>query len=427
MSSSKITLNLLGETVTIEHPSNLIELIEKISEKYLFKKSDADELILSYAKDSKNINIQSEEDYKAFLESKINQIKIDVSQNSQIYQEKLAKLREEKANDEKKLNELLKQNEEYKKLLSSKFIAQKQEIIEISKQIHKLFSKRKKLVQYIKIEKAKILKLKKNNDKSIIDLQKKLGLKTNKTKFENENDTNSILYKKKKFKKIRINKKTENILHIHNKYHRTLSKEKREKSALSTSPLDFSVSNGNIKKYNKINLSLKRKTSPMSGHDILAKERKIININESKNNMNPFNEEKEKEEAKSQKQKFGKIAEMICNTIKSQNDSATDKKINLSNITVVQDKKLKNNKANKNEKAQIEENNEDKKKTEKKNEIVNNLINKHQKYEHLLIANKEKSKNSSVKKNEEKKNENKKINIKSNTIKKDSSQKKNMK
>ena len=70
MSSSKLSLNLLGETVNIDPPSDLTELKEKISEKFVLKKSDTDELILSYTKDSKNINIQSEDDYKAFLESK---------------------------------------------------------------------------------------------------------------------------------------------------------------------------------------------------------------------------------------------------------------------------------------------------------------------------------------------------------------------
>ena len=82
----------------------------------------------------------------------------------------------------------MKQNDEYKKLLSTKFITQKQEIIEISKQIQELFSKRKKLIQYIKIEKGKIMKSKKNNDKAIIELQKKLGLKAN-TKIKSSRQT----------------------------------------------------------------------------------------------------------------------------------------------------------------------------------------------------------------------------------------------
>jgi hypothetical protein len=426
MSSSKLNLNLLGETVNIDPPSDLTELKEKISEKYVLKKSDTDELILSYIKDSKNINIQSEDDYKAFLESKINQIKIEINQNSNLNQENITKLREEKINDEKKLNELLKQNDEYKKLLSTKFITQKQEIIEISKQIQELFSKRKKLIQYIKIEKGKIMKSKKNNDKAIIELQKKLGLKANtKIKTESENDTNSIINNKKKLRKFRkFSKKTETIFHKHNKFYRTLSKENRKNSNSPSPkmPMEISLRNEKNKIYNKINFNInaKRKASPMSGHDISSKERKIININDSKNNLNPFNEEKEKEEVKAQKQKFVKIAEIICNTIKSKNDVTNDKK-----VPIAQDKKLKN-KTNKNE-NKMEENNEIKKNVEKKNEFVNNLINKHQKYEHLLVANKEKSKNSSVKLNDEKKSENKKINVKSNAIKKDSSLKNNKK
>ena len=434
MSSSKLSLNLLGETVNIDHPSDLTELKEKISEKFVLKKSDTDELILSYTKDSKNINIQSEDDYKAFLESKINQIKIEISQNSNLYQENITKLREEKINDEKKLNELLKQNDEYKKLLSTKFITQKQEIIEISKQIQELFSKRKKLIQYIKIEKGKIMKSKKNNDKAIIELQKKLGLKANtKIKTESENDTNSIIYKKKKLRKFRkFSKKTENIFHKHNKYYRTLSKEKRRSSNSPSPkiPMEISLRNEKNKIYNKINfnINIKRKASPMSGHEILSKERKIININDSKSNINPFNEEKEKEETKAQKQKFVKIAEIICNTIKSKNDVTSDKKdkkINIPNEPIAQDKKSKN-RTNKNE-NKTEENKEIKKGVEKKNEVVNNLINKHQKYEHLLVGNKEKSKNYSMKQNDEKKNENKKINVKSNAIKKDNSLKNNKK
>ena len=147
MASSELSLNFLGEIVKIEFPTNLLELRQKISEKYVFKKSDVDELILSYSKESKNINIESEDDYKNFLDTKINHIQIDIGQDSHIYKDNLSKLKDEKTNEEKKLNELLKQNEEYKKLLSTKFIAQKQEIIDITKQIQELFSKRKKLIQ----------------------------------------------------------------------------------------------------------------------------------------------------------------------------------------------------------------------------------------------------------------------------------------
>ena len=198
------------------------------------------------------------------------------------------------------------------------------------------------------MEKGKIIKLKKNNDKAIIDLQKKLGLKTNKVKMEND----SSLYKKKKFRRFKkYNKKRENIIQNKN-YYRTLSKEKRKNSPLSTNEISIQ----SYKNNNKMNI--KRKASPLLGQE--NKEKKVININDSKNNMNPFYEEKE--ESKGQKQKFVKIAEIICNTIKSIKNITNKKKEEKINVPVLPDKKVKNFRINKNEKIQMEENNESKKK-----------------------------------------------------------------
>ena len=399
MSSQKINLDLFGEIVTIDSPPNLIDLRLKISEKFILKKADADELILTYKKDSKNIQIDNEEDYKTFLESKIGQIQIDISQNSQIYQENLIKLKEEKEKDENKLNELLKQNEEYKKLLSTKFISQKQEIIEITKQIQELFSKRKKLVQYIKIEKGKILRLKKNNDKSIADLEKKLGIKNSKV-----NKTENIIniYKKRRNRKLKkyFTKKENNL---YNQKFYSISHEKIKNPSIKNPP-DSSFPGINIKNINRI--KFKRKTSPLSGDEAL-REKKIINTNENKNNLNPFNDENE--EAKGQKQKFVKIAEIICNTIKSINDIANDKTQN-KNVSVTQEKKEKKDKNIKlkekeKEKKEIQEKPQSERNEELKNKNAENkketINNKAQKNERVLLSNKEKTKNS--KKTEEKK------------------------
>lgn len=399
MSSQKINLDLFGEIVTIDSPPNLIDLRLKISEKFILKKADADELILTYKKDSKNIQIDNEEDYKTFLESKIGQIQIDISQNSQIYQENLIKLKEEKEKDENKLNELLKQNEEYKKLLSTKFISQKQEIIEITKQIQELFSKRKKLVQYIKIEKGKILRLKKNNDKSIADLEKKLGIKNSKVN-KTENAIN--IYKKRRNRKLKkyFTKKENNL---YNQKFYSISHEKIKNPSIKNPP-DSSFPGINIKNINRI--KFKRKTSPLSGDEAL-REKKIINTNENKNNLNPFNDENE--EAKGQKQKFVKIAEIICNTIKSINDIANDKAQN-KNVSVTQEKKEKKDKNNKlkekeKEKKEIQEKPQSERNEELKNKNAENkketINNKAQKNERVLLSNKEKTKNS--KKTEEKK------------------------
>ena len=374
MASSELSLNFLGEIVKIEFPTNLLELRQKISEKYVFKKSDVDELILSYSKESKNINIESEDDYKNFLDTKINHIQIDIGQDSHIYKDNLSKLKDEKTNEEKKLNELLKQNEEYKKLLSTKFIAQKQEIIDITKQIQELFSKRKKLIQYIKNEKAKIIKMKKNNDKAIAELEKKLGIKSSKKKGK-ENYTTK--YKKRKNSQLKDFNR-EKITKSQNT--RTISLEKRQNSPLL--PLsELSVQSFNKINFNKINL--KRKLSPMPNHTI--KEKKIFNMNENKNSINPFNDEKE--ENKTQKKKFEKIAEIICNTMKNKNDPPND--------IIKIPHKLKE------KKEKFEDNNE-----LDKNQAKNYLRNRLHKYEQLLSSNKEKSQNS-IRKNEDNKNENK--------------------
>ena len=398
-SSHNLILNLFGSIISIEPPSNLIQLRQKISDNFIFKKTDADELILSYDKDSKTMHIETEEDYKSFLDSNINQIYIDTCQNKEIYQENFSKLQEDKSNDEKKLNELKKQNEEYKKLLSTKFISQKQEIIEITKQIQELFSKRKKLVQYIKIEKGKILRLKKNNDKSIADLEKKLGIKNSKV-----NKTENIIniYKKRRNRKLKkyFTKKENNL---YNQKFYSISHEKIKNPSIKNPP-DSSFPGINLKNINRI--KFKRKTSPLSGDEAL-REKKIINTNENKNNLNPFNDENE--EAKGQKQKFVKIAEIICNTIKSINDIANDKTQN-KNVSVTPEKKEKKDKNIKlkekeKEKKEIQEKPQSERNEELKNKNAENkketINNKAQKNERVLLSNKEKTKNS--KKTEEKK------------------------
>ena len=388
MTSSELSLDFLGEIVKIEFPKNLFELRQKISEKYAFKKSDVDELILSYSKESKNINIESEDDYKNFMDAGVNHIQIDIGQNSHLYKDNLSKLKEEKTNEEKKLNELYKQKEEYKKLLSTKFISQKQEIIDISKQIQELFSKRKKLIQYIKIEKAKIIKMKKNNDKAIADLEKKLGLKTSK-----QNRTDLDIKKNKKRKKAKFNKE-KNL-----KYQstRTISLEKRKNSPL----LPFSdISGQGLNKINLNKINLKRKLSPMVNHTL--KEKKLLNINENRNSVNPFYDDNE--ENKTQKKKFVKIAEIIGNNMKNKTEIYNDKNKNnkIPFTHKIKDKKEKS-----------EDNNEF-----DRNKVTNYLIKRFHKYEHLLSSSKEKSQNS-INKIDDNKNENKmKISTKNNTNKK---------
>ena len=327
MSSLKLNLNLFGEIISIDQPPNLFYLKQKISECYALKKSDVDELVLSYNKEAKSIYIENEDDYKAFLDSKITEIHIDITPVNFEDQQNLQVLNEEKTKDEKKLNELLKQNEDYKKLLSTKFISQKQKIIEINKQIQELFSKRKNLIQYIKSEKAKILKMKKNNDRTIADLGKKIGIKNMK-----QNNTENLInsYKNNKFNKIKIK--------------RNESHQKRRNSRAYTSP--ESKNQGEKKSNQKINL--KRKTSPISRHEI-GVEKKVLNFNDNKNITNPFNEEQE--ESKIQKSKYIKIAEIMNNNYAKLVNNINDfKHIDKKNVSI-QEKKRKENQIQNKEKC----------------------------------------------------------------------------
>jgi hypothetical protein len=412
MTTSKISLNLFGEIVTVEAPQSLLELRQKISEKFLFKKSDVDELILSYTKELKAINIETEEEYKSFLDSKINKIQIDISHNNHIYQENLAKIKEEKEINEKRYNELLKQNEEYKKLLATKFIGQKQEIIDISKQIQELYAKRKKIIQTIKNEKAKIIKMKKINDKAIAELEKKIGLKSNKQNKGDNINTNTYKQKLKKNRKIKNNFwKRENSYRQKKLGLQNISIKRRNSHLPLQTPPGI----------NKINI--KRKTSPLIGNNNMMREKKIININENKisNSTNPFNEEKE--ELKEQKIKSIKISEIICNIIKNKSELNSEKN-SCKKININQGKNIKNKEKKEiSEKCQSEGNNNEgnNKKLEKTNEVLNNLINKPKKYEQLLSKSKEKNKNTNrnknneEKKNEKKNNKNSKINKKPET------------
>ena len=383
MSSLKLTLNLFGEIAKIDQPLNLFYLKQKISESYVLKKSDVDEFVLSYNKENKLIYIENEDDYKAFLDSKIKEIHINITPINLESRDNLQIFNGDQTNDEKKFNELLKQNEDYKKLLSTKFIPQKQKIIEINKQIQELFNKRKNLIQYIKSEKAKILKMKKNNDRTIIDLGKKMGIKNMK-----QNNTESLIssYKNKKFRKLMIK--------------RNESQQKRRNSRTYTSP--ESKNQGEKKSNKKINL--KRKTSPISKHEV-GIEKKLLYNNDNKNITNPFNEEQD--DSKIQKSKYIIIAEIMnTNSVKLANNISDFKNADKKN-EAIQDKKDKKNKLkmkkNTMTKYQSERKNFFEKKTaEKNNENANNLMRKYQKYGCLLPSSKEKINRTSIKSDEKK-------------------------
>jgi hypothetical protein len=226
--------------------------------------------------------------------------------------------------------------------------------------------------------------MKKNNDRTIADLGKKIGIKNMK-----QNNTENLInsYKNKKLNKIKIK--------------RNESQQKRRNSNRAyTSP--ESKNQGEKKSNQKMNF--KRKTSPISRHEI-GIEKKVLNFYDNKNITNPFNEEQE--ESKIQKSKYIKIAEILNNnSVQLVNNISDFKNIDKKNVSI-QEKGVNKIKSKKKRnimgKYQTERSNILKRKHEgNKNENVNNIIKRYQKYGRLLSSSKDKINKMSIKADEKK-------------------------
>ena len=156
----------------------------EISTLLCLNQEDTAEIILTY-KDKENEDkkiISNDEDLNAFFNSKTTVIDLDISQSSQIYQQNLDKLQEEKQKDKKDLEELLKKNDELEKLKETKLMPEKQELQSINLQINELFKRKEELNNIILSETNQITQEQVENDKKIEALQKKLGIPVTVTK-----------------------------------------------------------------------------------------------------------------------------------------------------------------------------------------------------------------------------------------------------
>ena len=100
---SKISLIGKKEIRKISTPSDFDELWKKILEMSEFANNKQDELILSYIKESKNLNIESEQGYIKFKKFGLNQININIKEKSSSLQaEEKLNTPTEKKNEEKK-------------------------------------------------------------------------------------------------------------------------------------------------------------------------------------------------------------------------------------------------------------------------------------------------------------------------------------
>ena len=187
---SNLTLNFFGESIKLDFPKSLTSLRNEISQKFGLDSQDAAEIILTYDKNGEKIIISNDEELKTFLNYKITQINLDISQNSKIYKENFNKIQEQNLKDKKTLEKLLKKQKELKNLKETKFIPLKEEIKEIESQIDKLSQRkndiRKKIIEGVR----EIEKEEKENTQKIKEIQQKLGIQIEKTENNCEKEKN---------------------------------------------------------------------------------------------------------------------------------------------------------------------------------------------------------------------------------------------
>ena len=177
----KIILNFFEEEISVPIQKNLIAIREIISSKYLFSPEDAKEIILYYIKENKKIIIQKEEDYTSFLQEKLKKIFLDISQESKLYQENLANLKNKEIKIE--LEGLYNKRNEINSLKEKKKNELLEQQMEIKEQIKKLKLKNKEIKKNYNKELKKIKEENKLNEKEINELEEKLGIK-NKDKYK---------------------------------------------------------------------------------------------------------------------------------------------------------------------------------------------------------------------------------------------------
>ena len=193
---SKIALNFFGEIISIEKPQNLASLRKEISRLFCFSSQDAAEIILTYNENGDKLIISSDEDLKAFLNSKNSMIDLDISQSSQIYKDNFNQIKEETIKDKNTLEELLKKKDELNKLKETKFVSEREEIKKIQSKIMDLCKQkhqiRRKIMEGIK----QIEKEKRENDKKIAELQKKIGIPITKPEEKKKPEMKKMMWKK---------------------------------------------------------------------------------------------------------------------------------------------------------------------------------------------------------------------------------------
>ena len=181
----KISLNFFGEKAEINIPTNLESLRKAIQDQFLFSPSDAAEVMIGYIKDLKTKVIKTEEDFRNFIKEKINQINLDISEESRIYQENLKEVENEEKKLKNELDNLTKEKNKIVEANNREMLEGKAKLDDLTKKINELRN------EYKKVSSNLISVFNKNNkevrekDKKINEIRKKLNLpKLKKEKLE---------------------------------------------------------------------------------------------------------------------------------------------------------------------------------------------------------------------------------------------------
>ena len=141
----KICLNFFGEKAEINIPTNLEALRKAIQEQFLFSPSDAAEVMIGYMKDLKTKIIKTEEDFRNFIKEKINQINLDISEESRIYQENLKEVENEETKLKNELDILTKEKNKIVEANNKEMLEGKVKLDDLTKKINELRNEYKKV------------------------------------------------------------------------------------------------------------------------------------------------------------------------------------------------------------------------------------------------------------------------------------------
>ena len=175
----KLNFYFFSEEAFIDSPKTFQSLMQLISSTFFINENDFKKINIYYNNIySKLLSINDENDYKSFLKKNINNIYLDAGQNYEIYEEYLSQKEKINENEDiKRLNLLIKKDEEYKKLYETKFIKEQNELNEINQLIESLNLAKADIIRSINKNK-KLLENEHQKIKSeLSELKLKLGMK----------------------------------------------------------------------------------------------------------------------------------------------------------------------------------------------------------------------------------------------------------